>query len=315
MTARYLVTGGAGFIGSNLVKRLVEKDHFVRVLDNFSSGSKDNLSASLSRIEIIEGDIRDLSSVSQSMRGIDFVLHQAAIPSVPRSIENPLESHENNISGTLNVLIAARDTGVKRLVFASSSSVYGDTPVLPKQEDMPPALLSPYALNKLTGEYYCRIFASIYGLETLSLRYFNVFGPHQNPASEYAAVIPKFITASLANKSPVIYGDGEQTRDFTFIENVVTANLRATEVGRTQGEVVNIATGYRLSLNQLLAFLNKIAGTRIKAEYQATRAGDVKHSLADISRAHKILGYEPAVDFEEGLRLTYQWFKQQQSAE
>jgi nucleoside-diphosphate-sugar epimerase len=247
------------------------------------------------------------------MQGIDYVLHQAAIPSVPRSIEDPVESNENNISGTLNTLLAARDNGVKRFVFASSSSVYGDTPVLPKQEDMLPALLSPYALNKLAGEYYCKIFASVYGLETVSLRYFNVFGPRQNPASEYAAVIPKFITACLEGHSPVIYGDGEQTRDFTYVDNVVAANLRATEVEKTQGEIINIATGYRLSLNQLLASLNKITGMDISARYEAPRLGDVKHSLADIGRAHKLLGYEPAVSFEEGLQQTFTWFQQLES--
>lgn len=309
MAASYLVTGGAGFIGSNLVKHLIAEGHTVRVLDNFSTGNRENLSGLLPEIELIEGDIRDLNVVSRCTRGIDFVLHQAAIPSVPRSIENPIESNENNISGTLNTLIAARDNGVKRLVFASSSSVYGDTPVLPKQEDMLPALLSPYALNKLTGEYYCKIFASVYGLETISLRYFNVFGPRQNPKSEYAAVIPKFITAFLGDGNPVIFGDGEQTRDFTFVDNVVAANLKATEVGRTQGDVVNIATGYRVSLNQLMTVLKKITGIQKKAEYQDVRIGDVKHSLADISRAQNILGYDPAVSFEDGLRQTYDWFR------
>jgi nucleoside-diphosphate-sugar epimerase len=309
MSSSYLVTGGAGFIGSNLVSRLVTDGHSVRVLDNFSTGKRDNLSDMLSEIELIEGDIRDLDVVDRCTRDVDFVLHQAAIPSVPRSIENPIESNENNISGTLNTLIAARDNGVKRVVFASSSSVYGDAPVLPKQEDMYPALLSPYALNKLAGEYYCKIFASVYGLETLSLRYFNVFGPRQDPESEYAAVIPKFITAFLDMRTPVIFGDGEQTRDFTFVDNVVSANLRATEVEKTRGEIVNVATGYRVSLNHLVDLLKEITGIQLDADYQETRIGDVKHSLADITRARDLLEYEPAVSFEEGLRQTYKWFK------
>ena len=304
-----LVTGGAGFIGSNLVHRLVHMGRTVRVLDNFSTGRQENLASVLSGIELIEGDIRDLSALHGCMRGVDCVFHQAAIPSVPRSIEDPVQSNESNISGTLNVLIAARDSRVRRLVFASSSAVYGDTPVLPKKEDMPPSVLSPYALNKLTGENYCRLFFSLYGLETVSLRYFNVFGPRQNPGSEYAAVIPKFITAFLEGKPPVVYGDGEQTRDFTFIENVVNANLLAAQASRCAGEIVNIATGERISLNQLVTHLENMTGNQVTPEYTEARAGDVLHSLADIALSRTLLGYDPIVDFESGLQKTLEWFR------
>ena len=305
-----LVTGGAGFIGSNLVHRLVQEGRSVRVLDNFSTGRQENLIPILSDIEIIEGDIRDPVALDLCTKGgVDTVFHQAAVPSVPRSIEDPVRSHETNISGTLNVLLAARDNHVRRLVFASSSSVYGDTPVLPKHEDMPPALLSPYALNKLAGEQYCRLFSSLYGLETISLRYFNVFGPMQNPESEYAAVIPKFITAALQKKEPVIYGDGEQTRDFTFIENVVHANLLAARVSRCTGEVLNIATGERMSLNQLVSHLEDITGNRLSPLHVETRKGDVLHSLADINLARSFLGYEPSVDLKTGLHQTLEWFR------
>jgi nucleoside-diphosphate-sugar epimerase len=243
------------------------------------------------------------------LQGVDCVFHQAAIPSVPRSIADPLQSNECNISGTLNVLIASRDNRVRRLVFASSSSVYGDTPVLPKKEDMPPSVLSPYALNKLTGEHYCRLFSALYGLETISLRYFNVFGPRQNPESEYAAVIPKFITAFLENRSPVIYGDGEQTRDFTFIENVVNANLLAAQAALYGGEVVNIAAGERISLNQLVKHLEIITGNQVTPEYAEARVGDVRHSLADISLSRTLLDYDPPVDLQTGLQKTLAWFR------
>jgi nucleoside-diphosphate-sugar epimerase len=237
------------------------------------------------------------------------VFHQAAIPSVPRSIEDPIQSNESNISGTLNVLTSARDNRVRRLVFASSSSVYGDAPTLPKKEAMPPSVLSPYALNKLTGENYCRLFFSLYGLETISLRYFNVFGPRQNPDSEYAAVIPKFITAFLQGRSPVIFGDGEQTRDFTFIENVVHANLLAARAERCRGEAVNIAAGERISLNQLVRHLEELTGTHVKTVYTDARAGDVRHSLADITLSKEILGYKTTIGFEDGLKKTLEWFR------
>ena len=305
-----LVTGGAGFIGSNLVIRLVKEGRRVRVLDNLSTGRFENLESVKQDIEFIEGDIRDLPTVQKCMSGIACVFHQAALPSVPRSIEDPLQSNETNISGTLHVLIAARDSRVKRLIFASSSSVYGDTPVLPKREDMPPSLLSPYALNKLTGEYYCKLFASVYGLETISLRYFNVFGPRQNPASEYAAVIPRFITAFLTKQAPVIYGDGEQTRDFTYIQNVVEANLLAAGIDSCSGQILNIAAGERISLNDLVRDLESITEAGIAPRYEEPRQGDVRHSLADITQARSFLGYTPAVDLRSGLLKTLEWFRE-----
>lgn len=308
MPKKYLVTGGAGFIGSNIVQRLVKEGEYVRVLDNLSTGSINNLSSVIKDTDFIEGDVRDLPGLQNVMQGIDYVLHQAALPSVPRSIESPTQSHENNMTGTLNALIASRDNRIKRFVFASSSSIYGDTPVLPKKEEMPPSPLSPYALTKVAGEYYCRIFHSVYGLETISLRYFNVFGPHQNPDSEYAAVIPKFISALLLNKAPVIYGNGEQTRDFTFIDNIVLANILATRAKKTEGEAVNIATGFRTSLNQLLDQLRDITHNNVSPKFTFVRVGDVRHSVADISKAKQILDYKPEIDLKEGLRQTVEWF-------
>jgi nucleoside-diphosphate-sugar epimerase len=310
MDHTYLVTGGAGFIGSNIVHELVEKGKKVRVIDNLSTGNIKNLKELISEIEFVEGDICDLPAVEKVMKGIDFVFHQAALPSVPRSINDPLASNENNVTGTLNILLAARDNRVKRVIFAGSSSAYGDNPILPKKEDMIPSPLSPYALTKLAGEYYCRIFSDVYGLETITLRYFNVFGPRQNPKSQYAAVIPKFIESLLFENTPVIYGDGEQTRDFTFIKNVVSANILATEAQKTQGEVVNIATFSRISLNQLLKELMEITGKEIKPQYDPPRKGDVKHSLADISRAKELLGYIPEIDLKEGLKRTVTWMQE-----
>lgn len=304
----YLVTGGAGFIGSNIVHRLLEDGRTVRVLDNFSTGLEQNLDPVRPDIELIAGDIRDMTLVQKCMRKVEVVFHEAALPSVPRSVEDPFQSHDNNITGTLNVLIAARDNQVRRLIFASSSSVYGDTLVLPKHENMPPSLLSPYALNKLTGEYYCKLFSSVYNIETVSLRYFNVFGPKQNPESEYAAVIPKFITAFLHEKPPVIYGTGEQTRDFTYIDNVVEANLLAAHIPHSSGEVLNVATGECISLNQLINSLQDITGKSIAPKYAEPRIGDVLHSLADISQAHSFLGYSPKIDFTSGLYKTLEWF-------
>lgn len=308
MQYKFLVTGGAGFIGSNVVQRLVKEGAYVRVLDNLSTGNLNNLSSVIKKIEFIEGDIRDLASIQRVMQGIDYVLHQAALPSVPRSIEAPLQSHECNLTGTLNTLIASRDNRIKRFVFASSSSIYGDTPILPKTEEMSPSPLSPYALTKVAGEYYCRIFYSVFGLQTISLRYFNVFGPHQNPYSEYAAVIPKFISAMLLDKAPVIFGDGEQTRDFTFIDNVVAANILATRAKKTEGEAVNVASGFRTSLNQLLDQLRDITHNNVSPKFTFARAGDVRHSVADISKAQQILDYKPEIDLNEGLQQTVAWF-------
>ena len=309
MSSRCLVTGGAGFIGSNIVKRLLKNGDSVRVIDNLSTGKRDNLASIHSDIDFIEDTICNPDSMRVAARKIDIIFHQAALPSVPRSIENPEASHVNNITGTLNVLRAAHAQGVKRVIYAASSSAYGDTPTLPKQETMPPNPLSPYAVTKLAGEYYCQVFSSVYELETISLRYFNVFGPHQNPDSQYAAVVPKFIRSLLSDQSPVIYGDGEQTRDFTYIDNVVTANLMASRAEKTRGEVINIATASRTSVNRLFKLLQNITQTKIQALYQPPRGGDVKHSLADISRAVNLIGYRPVIDLETGLKLTVEWMR------
>ncbi len=306
----YLVTGGAGFIGSNIVDRLVkEQGSKVRVLDDFSTGKRENISELLDRIELIEGNIRDFDTVKKILDGVDYCFHQAALPSVARSIEDPLASNEINITGTLNVLIAAMNAGVKRVIYASSSAIYGNTPVLPKREDMPLSPLSPYAVTKLTGEEYCRLFYTIYGLETISLRYFNVFGPNQDPESPYAAVIPKFIMAMMAGKEPVIYGDGGQSRDFTFVDNVVEANIKAIQSTAGLGETFNIACGQRVTINELVKDLAKILNVNIKPVHTDPRSGEVRHSLADISNAQNCLGYEPKIGFEDGLYLTLEWYK------
>jgi len=309
MEAKYLVTGGAGFIGSNIVHSLVKRKLPVRIIDNLSTGKMDNLANLSNKIHLIEGDICDLATVRMAVKGIEYVFHQAALPSVPRSIENPLASNETNIKGTLNILIASRDSQVKRVIYAGSSSVYGDTPVLPKKEDMPPYPLSPYAVTKLVGEYYCKIFSSIYGLETIILRYFNVFGPRQDPKSQYSAVIPKFIQAFLTNKTPTIYGNGEQTRDFTFVENVIYANILASQVKKTHGETINVATGSRININKLLEILKEITGKNISQKYEPARKGDVLHSLADISEAKRILAYTPKISLKEGLINTVRWME------
>lgn len=306
----YLITGGAGFIGSNIVARLVkEEGNKVRILDNFSTGKIENIANFLDRIEVIEGDITELNTVKKALVGVDYCFHQGALPSVERSIQDPLTSNEVNIKGTLNILISSKELGVKRVIYASSSSVYGDTPVLPKREDMFPSPLSPYAVTKLTGEEYCHLFYTIYGLPTISLRYFNVFGPNQDPTSTYAAVIPKFITALLGEKEPVIYGDGGQSRDFTFVDNVVEANILATKTTTGLGETFNIACGQRVTINELAKNLAKILNVAIKPVHLNPRAGDVRHSLADISKAQSYLGYEPKISFEEGLRLTVEWYQ------
>jgi nucleoside-diphosphate-sugar epimerase len=302
----YLVTGGAGFIGSHLVHELARRGHRVRVIDNLVTGRRKNL-AGIAGVEFFEGDLADLTAARRAVEGVDYVLHQAAIPSVPRSVEDPITSNRANVDATLNVLVASRDAGIKRLVYAGSSSAYGNAPTLPKREDMPSNPLSPYALQKLVGEEYCRLFTRLYGLETVTIRYFNVFGPRQDPGSPYSGVISLFSTAVLERRQPVIYGDGEQTRDFTYVANVVDGVLRACEAPGIAGEVINVATGHRISLNHLLDVLNAIAGTNVTAVYQHPRPGDVRDSLADISKAASLLGYSPQVPLEEGLRCTLDW--------
>jgi nucleoside-diphosphate-sugar epimerase len=308
--ARYLVTGGAGFIGSSLAHTLVVRGDEVRVFDSFLTGNDENL-ADLPDVEVVRGDLRDLDALRLSMTGVERVLHQAAVPSVPRSLRDPILSNDSNITGTLNVLLAARDAGVPRVVFASSSSVYGDTPTLPKIETMPPSPLSPYAVTKLTGEYYCQIFHRQFGLETVALRYFNVFGPRQDPLSDYAAVIPLFISLMARGQRPTVNGDGLQSRDFTYIDNVVQANLRAAEAPNVGGEVFNVACGQRYTLLDLVSALNTILGTCIEPAFGPPRPGDVMHSLADIEKARRLLGYDPAVSFEEGLERTAAWGQSQ----
>jgi nucleoside-diphosphate-sugar epimerase len=306
-----LVTGGAGFIGSNLTEALLKRGHPVRVLDNFSTGKKENLVFAHVHpsLDIMEGDIRDLTVCQKATRGMEYVFHQVALPSVQRSVEDPQTSNSVNAGGTLNILLAARDARVKRLIYASSSSVYGDTPTLPKHEEMAPNPLSPYALQKYIGEQYCKLFFQLYGLETVSLRYFNIFGPRQDPASIYSAVVPRFIHALIDGRAPIIFGDGEQSRDFTYIDNVVEANLLAMSAVRLEGEAINIACGRRTSLNQLLAFLKEITGSKVSPLYEEPRKGDVKHSLAEIRKGKQILDYEPRVGIEVGLRKTVEYFE------
>jgi len=307
--ASYLVTGGGGFIGSTLVRTLAERGEQVRVLDDFSTGARSNLEDVADRVELIEGDVSDPAVCRRAVDGMDYVLHQAAIPSVARSVEDPASSNRANITGTLNLLVAARDVQVKRLVFASSSSVYGETEVLPKVETMPERPISPYALTKLAGEKYCVMFHRLYGLPAVALRYFNIFGPRQNPSSPYSAVISRFVAAALDGKPLTVHGDGEQSRDFTYVENVVQANLLATTAPGAPGGVFNIGTGERHSLNQLVGALGKIVGRPLDPEHGAPRAGDVRHSLADIGWARNVLGYDPKVRFEDGLRRTVEWYR------
>ena len=305
----YLVTGGAGFIGSHLVERLIELGAAVRVLDNFSTGKRENLAPFRDAIDLIEGDIADPEICARACRGVGVVLHQAALPSVPKSIADPVSSHRTNVEGTFNLLMAARDAGVRRFIYAASSSAYGETPTLPKVESMPAQPLSPYAVHKLTGEYYCSVFAGCFGVQTLSLRYFNVFGPRQDPASQYAAAIPAFVTAILRDKPPTIYGDGEQTRDFTYIENVIRANLLAAKAPETRGEVINVACGEHVTVNEIIKEINTLLGKDVKPEYVAPRPGDIKHSWADITLASKVIGFEPVVGFAEGLRRAIDWYQ------
>jgi nucleoside-diphosphate-sugar epimerase len=307
--ANFLVTGGAGFIGSALVNRLLELGHWVRVVDNFSTGFRSNLDNCLDRIDLIEGDLAELAVCKASVQGVEYVLHQAAIPSVQRSVEDPLSSHRANITATLNMLVAARDAGAKRFVFASSSSVYGDSETLPKVETMPENPISPYALTKLAGEKYSLVFHRIYGLPTVSLRYFNVFGPRQNPHSPYSAVISRFVEAALRGIRPVVYGDGEQSRDFTYVDNVVEANLLACRAEDVGGMVFNVGTGQRHTLNNLLRSLSTIVGHQLEPDYANPRVGDVRHSQAGIEKAKRFLGFEPRVSFHEGLERTVDWFR------
>lgn len=304
-----LVTGGAGFIGSHIVRALLERGRAVRVLDDCSTGKRANLAEVADRIEFVPGDICDVNTVARCMRDVETVFHLAARASVPRSVAEPLAAHHINVTGTVNLLIAARDAGVRRFVYSASSSAYGDTPVMPKTVDMRPLPLSPYAVSKLAAEYYCTCWTHVYGLPTVSLRYFNVFGPRQDPDSPYAAVIPAFVSRMLRGQRPIVYGDGEQSRDFCFIENVVAANLLAAEVPTVRGEVVNIACGQRTTLNEIVRDINRLLGTDIAPEYQPPRAGDVRHSLADISEAQRVLGYEPRVMFAEGLERSLAWYK------
>ncbi len=308
---RALVTGGAGFIGSHLVEGLLARGYDVRVLDNFATGSRENIRCLVNQIDLLEGDVCNLTTVRFAARNVDVIFHQAALPSVERSVRNPLESNEVNITGTLNVLLAARDAGVKRVVYAASSSAYGNQPTLPKVETMTPEPLSPYAIGKLAGEMYARVFTQLYGLATLSLRYFNVFGPRQDPTTQYAGVIAKFVTCALAGKPYTVHGDGEQSRDFTYVENVVQINLAAAEATLDGSPVINVACGNRTTLNQLIALLNELTQQNLPAQYGPERAGDVRHSHADVTLAKKFLGYAPTVDVREGLRRTLEWYRKQ----
>jgi UDP-glucose 4-epimerase len=308
-----LVTGGGGFIGSALVRALVERGELVRVLDDFSTGKRENLRELEGRIELHEGSILEERALDRSLAGTEVVFHQAAIPSVPRSIARPRESHDVNATGTLLVLEAARRHGVRRVVYAGSSSAYGETPVLPKVETMPAAPLSPYAASKLAGELYCRVYAHAFGVETVVLRYFNVFGPRQDPKSEYAAVIPRFVTTALDGGTPVVYGDGQQSRDFCYVENAVEANLKAAEAPGVSGEVFNVACGSATDLNAVLRLLAELVGRPLAARYEPARPGDIKHSLADIAAARARLGYTADVSFLEGLRRTVEWYRRQRA--
>jgi UDP-glucose 4-epimerase len=301
---RALVTGGAGFIGGHIVDRLLAEGWEVRVLDDFSSGREENLACALGQIELIKGDIRDEALVARAVEGVEVVFHEAAVPSVPRSVSEPVRTNDVNVNGTLNLLEQARQARVRRVVFAASSSAYGDTPTLPKIETMPATPMSPYALQKYVGEGYCQLYASLYGLETVALRYFNIYGPRQNPDSEYAAVIPRFIRACLRGEPPHIYGDGEQTRDFTFVGDAVQANLLAAEAPRASGHVMNVGGGARTSLNQLLETIRQVTGTKVQAIHEPGRAGDVRDSLAALDLARALIGYVPQVSLREGLQKT-----------
>jgi nucleoside-diphosphate-sugar epimerase len=305
-----LVTGGAGFIGSHIASALASAGARVRVIDDLSTGYRANLAEIPGEVDFVEGSLADEQSLRKALEDVELVFHEAAIPSVPRSVENPRQTHIASVESTFSLLLGARDRKVRRVVYAASSSAYGDQPTLPKVETMLPEPLSPYAVAKLVGEHYCQVFTRVYGLETVSLRYFNVFGPRQDPSSQYSGVVSRFISDLLGGKQPVIYGDGEQSRDFTYIDNVVDANLKAAESKQASGQVINIANGERISLNQLLAELISLTGKAgVVADFQPPRAGDVKHSLADITRARTLLGYEPRVALRSGLQLTIDWWK------
>jgi nucleoside-diphosphate-sugar epimerase len=309
--AHYLVTGGAGFIGSHLTEELARRGERVRVVDNLSTGKLQNL-AHIPNVEFMQGDLSDASVAHRAVEGVDYVLHQAAIPSVPRSVKDPMTSHRANVDASLNVLLAARDAGVKRVVYAGSSSAYGNSPTLPKVETMPAAPLSPYALQKFMAEEYCRLFTQLYGLETVTIRYFNVFGPRQDPSSPYSGVISLFISALVEGRQPTIYGDGEHTRDFTYVANVVDGVLRACVAPKASGEVINVATAGRISLNDLFRTIKALTGATVEPIYAEPRAGDVKDSQADISKAERLLGYRPIVDLHQGLKNTVDWYRTSQ---
>jgi nucleoside-diphosphate-sugar epimerase len=307
---QYLVTGGAGFIGSHIVHGLVADGQTVRVLDNFSTGKRANLAGVINDVEVIEGDLRSIDDCLKACKGVEIVFHEGALPSVPKSVADPRSSHDANVNGTFNLLMAARDCGCRRVIYAGSSSAYGDQLESPKRESMRPAPLSPYAVNKLVGEYYLKAFHECYGLETISLRYFNVFGPRQDPQSQYAAAIPAFVTAILNDRPPTVYGDGEQTRDFTYVDNVVHGNVLAAKAPKLSGEVINVACAESVTVNHTIELINKLLGKDVKPIYTDVRPGDIKHSLSDITLARKIIGFAPVVSFDEGLRRAIQWYRE-----
>ena len=310
LTGIALVTGGAGFIGSHIARALVESGARVRVIDNLSTGYEKNIEAIGSDVDFVKADVGDEQALNKALSGVELIFHEAAIPSVPRSVDRPVETHQASVDATFKLLLSARDHKVRRLIYAASSSAYGDQPDLPKREDMRPAPLSPYAVAKLVGEYYCQVFTRVYGLETVSLRYFNVFGPRQDPTSQYSGVISRFMSALMTGEQPVIYGDGEHSRDFTYISKVIDANLRAAESTAAVGEVMNIANGQRTTLNELLDVMKMVTGkSQVTVRHEAPRAGDVRDSLADLTQARTLLGYEPRVSLEEGLKLTFDWWQ------
>jgi len=307
---KFLVTGGAGFIGSNICRELISQDCFVRVVDNLLTGKKSNLASIIEKVDFIQADMGNAEVAQSVMKDIDVVLHLGALPSVPLSVDNPEPTHKHCVDATFTLLLASRDAGIKRFVYSASSSAYGDIPTSPKIETLKPMPLSPYAVAKLVGEYYCSVFYQVFGLETISLRYFNVFGPQQDPKSQYAAAIPAFVTAILKDEPPTIYGDGEQSRDFTYVDNVVQANLLAARAEQTKGEVINIACGLSVTVNEIIAMINDTLGKKVKPNYTDPRPGDVKHSLADITLAEKIIGFKPVVTFNEGLQKAIEWYRE-----